>query len=532
MVHIRLNERETNPNPHVNFIIALPAEDEVSREEARQLLRALAAQVRPVMKAHGFTVNSLEEYECNKVFAGRNWNNGEVIELVLRNANGQYLPVSWLLSTLCHELAHIEHMNHGPAFQALWTKLRQEVRELQNEGYFGDGYWSSGTRLADSSRIGTHGISAEGLPEYMCGGAHSRKRPTALRRRRGTRQVGPSNHTGAQTAKRRKAGSRVAAKGAFKGEGKALNDDIAEEGKKIGTGFGKQASSKRAREERALAAERRLLVLQGRAGPSSKLVSPPQNTGPEAEDASGSSDEDAGPRETDQDRRRTMLEAMGQADLEELKAARTDYSDDFMIPAAGPRDGASVASAARRQPSSYSREVVSNSSEVDVPVSGPSCDMQTVDQTDSTAITGRTTLENQGSIVLRRNEQHLPEKPRTQRVGSVDILGSGDASSKAKNKSVSYGNIVKSEVDHRKKQHLGMAADSGARRLGGASTPSSRSVSGAHRADSDEIGSNKGEWACLACTLLNLPGHLACSACGTPRGESFSGDSSVQNDHL
>ena len=58
MVHVRLNEREINPNPHVNFISALGADRE---EEARQLIRALAAQVKPVMKTHGFTINSLEE---------------------------------------------------------------------------------------------------------------------------------------------------------------------------------------------------------------------------------------------------------------------------------------------------------------------------------------------------------------------------------------------------------------------------------------------------------------------------------------
>lgn len=30
-------------------------------------------------------------------------------------------------------------MNHGPAFQALWRQLRNEVRALQNKGYYGDG---------------------------------------------------------------------------------------------------------------------------------------------------------------------------------------------------------------------------------------------------------------------------------------------------------------------------------------------------------------------------------------------------------
>ena len=61
MVHLRLNENETNPNPHVNFITALSMVDPREQERARQLLRALAAQVRPIMKAHGFVVNSLEE---------------------------------------------------------------------------------------------------------------------------------------------------------------------------------------------------------------------------------------------------------------------------------------------------------------------------------------------------------------------------------------------------------------------------------------------------------------------------------------
>lgn len=61
MVHVRLNERETNPNPFVNFMAPLPMGDSTAEEDARQLLRALAAQVKPVMKAHGLTVNSFEE---------------------------------------------------------------------------------------------------------------------------------------------------------------------------------------------------------------------------------------------------------------------------------------------------------------------------------------------------------------------------------------------------------------------------------------------------------------------------------------
>lgn len=70
----------------------------------------------------------------------------------------------------------------------------------------------------------------------------------------------PSLYTGAQTAKKRKAGGRVTSKDKFQGQGVALN-----EGRQggEGTGFGKRAGSKKAREERAAAVERRMLALQG-----------------------------------------------------------------------------------------------------------------------------------------------------------------------------------------------------------------------------------------------------------------------------
>jgi len=97
------------------------------------------------------------------------------LELVLRRADGTFYPSYWLMSTLCHEVrqtyyilpekhyshhtvvgsyqgittaitvsridsqSHSQHMNHGPAFQALWSRLRAEVRRLQDRGYYGDG---------------------------------------------------------------------------------------------------------------------------------------------------------------------------------------------------------------------------------------------------------------------------------------------------------------------------------------------------------------------------------------------------------
>jgi hypothetical protein len=103
------------------------------------------------------------------------------------------------------------------------------------------GYWSSGNRLIDSRRVPGEGIEFGDLPEYIvsfitslinylisttlfflqCGGSQAGARPTAIRRRR-HEEAGPSSHSGRQTAKRRKAGSRVTSKYAFVGDGQSL----------------------------------------------------------------------------------------------------------------------------------------------------------------------------------------------------------------------------------------------------------------------------------------------------------------------
>ncbi|KAJ7494691.1 WLM domain-containing protein [Mycena galericulata] len=415
MVHVRLNERESNPNPHVNFISSLPVQDPASQEDARQFLRALAAQVRPVMKAHGLVVNSLEEasYEHNMVFAGRNWNNGEVVELVLRRLNGSFLPTSWLMSTLCHELAHIKHMNHGPAFQALWKQLRGEVRALQDKGYYGDGYWSSGSRLLDSAKVIGDGIEDGEFPEYMCGGAHSRTRPTALRRRRHTRQTRPgepiaSLKTGRQTAKKRKAGARVTSKYAFTGEGAVLVEGLDVKGKGPGTGFGKQAGSKRAREERALAAERRIQALQGQ----------PQQGDSSSEDE-GSEDELVG--ETDAERRETLLHSGTSEDLPTITGGKSwrDFEDDFDF--------------------TQGKEIFEVPSDDDIPIASGS------------------------TFTMPPPKQKTPHSKAPFQINS--IIEDPKINTR---KNSAASNLVQSEISLRKKESLGMApVKGGGRALGG-----------------------------------------------------------------
>ncbi|KAL0955019.1 hypothetical protein HGRIS_003939 [Hohenbuehelia grisea] len=212
-----------------------------------------------------------------------------------------------------HSNCLYQHMNHGPDFQKLWSQLRSEVRALQAKGYYGDGYWSSGTRLKDNARVSGDGIDGGNLAQYMCGGALSRKRPTARRRRKsGPRApVVPSNHTGRQTARKRKAGSRLA-ENAFDGGGQKLDDSKDAKG----TGFGKQAASKRAREERALATERRIQALQSQS--QSKASVEPSESSDEFDE------EDEIVPETDADRLQTLLQSEKGLDLSDMKALNTD----------------------------------------------------------------------------------------------------------------------------------------------------------------------------------------------------------------
>ncbi|KAH9849702.1 WLM domain-containing protein [Lenzites betulinus] len=555
MVHVRLNDSEPNPNPHINFITPLPLQDPAAEEQARQLLRALAAQVRPIMKAEGFTVNSLEEYEYNKVFAGRNWNNGEVVELVLRRQGGAFQSISWLLSVLCHE-----HMNHGPAFQALWTKLRNDVIALQRKGYYGDGYWSSGTRLADSARVGGSGPDADGLPEYMCGGAQNRARPTSLRRRR-RRQggPGPSPHTGAQTAKRRKAGSRVKAQGTFLGSGRTLNDDVSDaEEKKAGAGFRKKAVSKRAREERALAAERRLLALQGK-GTSN---TPSQE---DRSDTESTEEEYDAPHETDQDRRRTMLEASDEKELDGMKTAKRDFLSDFILPRA-----ASTSARDSGGSSSRARGLTTKDSDVPKPASEDGdthapCDVMSLHTGGTTASAGGDIAAPPSSNVKGKHKQRQTTKESDapeyisldawlRSDGAADrsaagrypsgTASTGKAVKQLQQPAVLYSALVEDEIRTRTQEALGMGG--GGRRLGvapganplpmqrvrlGRGTSDARVAevdvgAVAVRTDPVSLAGGGSVWACHVCTLENEPQHLSCAACATPRDQDvWSGNS-------
>lgn len=78
----RINNKKSTPNKNIVFIkpIAGPTE-----KIAQDYLERIAAQCLPIMNKHHLAAVSLEEYEPNREFWGRNFNSGEIIQLVLRS---------------------------------------------------------------------------------------------------------------------------------------------------------------------------------------------------------------------------------------------------------------------------------------------------------------------------------------------------------------------------------------------------------------------------------------------------------------
>ncbi|CAK7265031.1 hypothetical protein SEPCBS119000_001303 [Sporothrix epigloea] len=177
----RLNARRSQPNPHIVFIKPLKGPDE---EIARQFLERIAAQCVPIMREHSLSVMTLEEYEPNREFVGRNFNAGEVIQLVLKaqGAGHRWLPFQYVQMVMMHELAHCRQMNHSRAFWAVRDAYAAHMRRLWADKYAGEGIWGRGAMLgtADGSRpLYERNVAVPGddpndgvLLEHLCGGTY------------------------------------------------------------------------------------------------------------------------------------------------------------------------------------------------------------------------------------------------------------------------------------------------------------------------------------------------------------------------
>lgn len=115
---------------------------------------------------------TLEEHEPNLEFIGRNFNAGEIIQLVLKAPySGHWLSFRSVQMVMMHELAHCVQMNHSGAFWKVNNQFKGELRELWAKGYTGEGLWGRGQTLLSGEYDTGRNLENEILPTNLCGGS-------------------------------------------------------------------------------------------------------------------------------------------------------------------------------------------------------------------------------------------------------------------------------------------------------------------------------------------------------------------------
>lgn len=286
---VRLNARHQPPTPHITFIKPLPG---ASAPDAEALLSRVAAICHPILRTHHLCIMSLEEHEPNAEFVGRNFNAGEVIQLVLRTRAGAWLPFRSVVMVMMHELAHCVQMNHSGAFWKVRDLYAEEMRGLWGRGYTGEGVWGRGREVGSGEveEVAVAGVG-EGV-RGLCGGTF-RSGGGKGRKGRKRKRKGETGKVKVSYAERQQ--RRIARK--FGVGGVALGDDEEVRGKleegRRAKGKPRVAGSVRGRELRAAAALARFGGQEG--------VKQEEESGSESE--TGSEFEDEGVKKEEEEAR-------------------------------------------------------------------------------------------------------------------------------------------------------------------------------------------------------------------------------------
>lgn len=209
----RLNERKQRPNSRIDFIKAID-----NHPKGEDFLNRIAAQCFPVMNKAGINVRSLEEYEPNPEFLGRNFNGGEVIQLVLKDRQGRWLSLNFVQMVMMHELAHCKQMNHSRAFWAVRNEYAKQMEDIWRSGYVGEGIFGRGRDLANGSIVHNRPPDMSQVPEHLCGGTFQKR---GRKRKAGNRDGDqPAKLTYAERQQRR-----IEKKFGKHGEGAAVGED-------------------------------------------------------------------------------------------------------------------------------------------------------------------------------------------------------------------------------------------------------------------------------------------------------------------
>jgi predicted metal-dependent hydrolase len=103
----------------------------LDRDTARQLIERLNLDAERLARRFGLRYRSITAERAGvRSRYGVCYADG-AIKIRLRHATtGRPLKYSSLVNTLCHELAHLRHFNHGPRFKGFYFEILDHARAI------------------------------------------------------------------------------------------------------------------------------------------------------------------------------------------------------------------------------------------------------------------------------------------------------------------------------------------------------------------------------------------------------------------
>jgi predicted metal-dependent hydrolase len=97
--------------------------------DARELIERLNRDAERIAVRFGLRYRAIEAERANvRRRYGVCFADGRIRIRLRHAATGRSLKYSSLVNTLCHELAHLRHFNHGPRFKAFYFRLLDFAR--------------------------------------------------------------------------------------------------------------------------------------------------------------------------------------------------------------------------------------------------------------------------------------------------------------------------------------------------------------------------------------------------------------------
>ena len=137
----------------------------MDRETVRALVERLNRDAALIAARFGLAYHSIEaERPRVRRRYGVCYADGRIRIRLRHNATGAPLKYSSLVNTLCHELAHLKHFNHGERFKAFYLRLLEYARR---EGIYQPSQRAPGRPDARSLRGAPARLDRPSRPEQL-----------------------------------------------------------------------------------------------------------------------------------------------------------------------------------------------------------------------------------------------------------------------------------------------------------------------------------------------------------------------------